>query len=116
MRNQEVAQRYARAIFQLARENKTEEKALQDLREIDKAVSGNEGLQRFFTVPVISAQERKAALDKLFEKNEVVLEVKNLLFKLVERGRFALLPGIVQGFQAEVDGSHGIVRGNVKSA
>jgi F-type H+-transporting ATPase subunit delta len=116
MKNLEAAGRYAKALFNLATEKDSIDSALNELREFNKAIEKDSDLHHFFNAPVVKAEEQKAALDAFFEKKTFSEEVRGLLLLLGEKRRFSLLPAISAAFQAVVDESRGVTRGQVKSA
>lgn len=116
MRSQEVAQRYARALFKFSQEEKAVEGVLNQVREVNSAIEGDESLKLFFTGPAVNKSEQVSALAKLFENKKISEPVKGLLSVLAQKRRLAYLPDIVTAFQTAVDESQGISRGTVVSA
>src|SRR6187399_2519706 len=116
MRVQEAAQRYAKALFSMAKENKSVEVALDELREINSAIQKDGELKYFFSVPTVKAEDQKKVFQKVFEQKKIREEVRNLLLLLVDKRRMGLLPQIASAFQSVVDNSQGVDRGVVKSA
>jgi F-type H+-transporting ATPase subunit delta len=116
MKQEQAAQRYAKALYSIATENKQSEAVLNEIREINAAIFKDGDTKLFFTGPVVKAEERKKVLQALFEKKKITEEVRGLLLLLAEKQRFALLPKIVADFQSEVDASQGVARGSVQSA
>jgi F-type H+-transporting ATPase subunit delta len=116
MKHEQAAQRYAKALYEIATENKQSESVLNQIREINSAIFKEEDTKLFFTGPVVKAEERKKVLQALFDKKKVAEEVRGLLMLLAEKQRFSLLPQIVHDFQSEVDASLGVARGGVESA
>jgi F-type H+-transporting ATPase subunit delta len=116
MRSQEIAQRYAKALFQLSSESSQVEAALNQLREFSSAVSKDSDTDSFFTGPTVSKEEQSKVLSEMFQKKTFTEDVKGLLTILVQKRRFNYLPDIVGEFQSVVDASKGIARGEVSSA
>lgn len=116
MIGQEASRRYAKALFLLATEKKQVEKALNQLRELTEAIDKSESLRDFFTGPTTKAADQKEVLAKLFEKNDLIEEVKGLLSVLTEKRRLNLLSEIVLAYQSVVDEANGVDRGVVRSA
>jgi len=116
MRTQEAAQRYAKAFYTLATEKNKLDTALNELREFSCAVRKDPGLKYFFSSPIITAEDQRAALDKFFEKKPLSEETRSLLHLLAEKRRMNLLSAIAAAFQSVVDESRGVARGQVVSA
>ncbi len=122
MKHSEAAKRYARALFDIATENKDVEPVLNQLREVNSALQKDETLRQFFSVPVVKAADQKKVLDALFSTKGLLggkkfsEETQSLLLLLVSKRRLYLLPEIVLAFQSAVDAANGVDRGSVKSA
>ena len=116
MKSQEASQRYAKALYRLATESKKLDETLNQLREFATAVEKDQQLSYFFTAPVVNADDQKEALRKFFEKKQFTEEMKSLLLLLAEKKRLGLLSDIALAFQAVVDESRGVARGQVVSA
>ena len=116
MRNQEISQRYARALFELSKENKNVEEVLNQLREINHAFEKDKELKSFFTGPTVGSKTQLEALNGVFATKKFNEVAKGFLTILAQKRRFEFLPDIVTSLQATVDDSHGIARGDVRSA
>jgi F-type H+-transporting ATPase subunit delta len=116
MRNQEISLRYARALFELAKENKKVEPVLNQLRAVNDSIKNNSEISDFFTGPTTPKETQQKILSELFKVKNLDEEVRGLLTILVEKRRFEFLTDIVTQFQTAVDDSQGIVRGDVRSA
>ena len=53
MTEQRVSSRYAKAVFEIAKEQGIEKKVLEDFQSISKAISGSREFQLFLENPVI---------------------------------------------------------------
>ena len=116
MRNTEAAQRYAKALFQLATEKDRVDDVLNELRAFASSVKKNEVLESFFVGPAVTSSIQKDALKKFFEAKPFSPEVQGLLLLLAEKRRFPLLEEIAESFQSVVDKARGMSRGSVSSA
>src|SRR5258708_7722096 len=116
MKNQEASQRYAKALYTLAVENKTVDEVLNQVREFNDAIEKDGELMAFFTGPTIKKEDQRSTLEQFFSKKPLSEEVRGLLFLLTEKRRLALLPEIALSFQAVVDNAQGVARGKVHSA
>jgi F-type H+-transporting ATPase subunit delta len=116
MRVQEASQRYARALYKIATENKQVETVLNQVREFNLSLQKDPDVESFFTGPSVSAENQKKVLTALFEKKSFSEEVQGLLLLMADKRRFSLLAGVVAAFEAAVDASRGVARGDVESA
>ncbi len=116
MRNQEVSQRYAKALYSEALEKGRVETVLNEIRNINEAISKEEDVKFFFCSPVVKAEEQVKVLQALFQKKTATEEVQGVMILLVKKRRMKFLPQIVSAYQAVVDNSQGVARGQVYSA
>jgi F-type H+-transporting ATPase subunit delta len=111
-----IGQRYAKAIFELALDNRTQEKVFSDLRELDRLFKADKEVHEFLVSPMISAEQRIKVLEAAITNKNVSREVMDLLLLLAKKGRFAVFTEVVHAFQSEIDASNGVSRGTVRSA
>ena len=108
------AKRYARAVFEIARENGEIEGWLDDLgvlvREVDNA-----DIAAYLDAPQVSI-ERKAELVRGAFGDAVGPLAVNLLLVLASRGNASLIRGVAEEYQQIVDADRGIERAEVVSA
>jgi F-type H+-transporting ATPase subunit delta len=116
MRSTEAASRYAKALYELARDAKRIDPVLNELREFATAMQKDKQLHGFLTGPLVSSQEHAKALETLFGKKQFSEETKGLLTLLARKRRFELLADIATSFQSIVDEALGVARGQVYSA
>lgn len=114
--NKLVSQRYAKALLELVDENKlSNDDVLNQLNDIAKSVENSEDLNRVMSSPVISANEKKNVLVKLFEKNNSKIVV-NFLQLLVDKNKFDILNSVVKEYSNEVNKLNNRLLINVTSA
>jgi F-type H+-transporting ATPase subunit delta len=95
---EEIAQVYARSLFEVAKENDELDEVHEQLGEFADALDGNRELQVFFFSPYFSSEEKKDGIDKVVEgANEHFL---NFLKLVAERHR---VPAIFR-IRREFDG------------
>jgi F-type H+-transporting ATPase subunit delta len=116
MKVSELANRYAKAVFELALENKNTANVLADFRALDEVVSKDHDIHNFFVNPLVSAEDRVTALEKAFAGKGLSKEAHDLLVLLAKKDRFAIFHQIVRAFENQADAVHNIVRGTVRSA
>ncbi len=114
--NKLVSQRYAKALLELVDENKlSNDEVLNQLNDISKSVENSEDLNRVMSSPVISANEKKNVLVKLFEKDNSKIVV-NFLQLLVDKNKFDILNSVVKEYANEVNKLNNRLLINVTSA
>jgi F-type H+-transporting ATPase subunit delta len=108
-----VARRYARAVLEIATEERDVERWSRDLQLIRGSLE-DPTLQAFFANPAVPADEKMRALDTSL--TSVQPKARNFVSVLIENGRVDAIGEIVDVFDAEVDRLRGIVHARVKTA
>lgn len=116
MRVSELASRYAKAIFELAMDNKNQEKVITELRELDQAFGKDADTRMFLESPLVKAADRIAVLEKTLANKGLSKEVYELVMVLARKDRMAIFGDIVHAFEAESDAANNVCRGVVRSA
>lgn len=116
MQVSELAKRYAKAIFEIAVENKTQEKVLAELRALATVFSKDPEISQFLMSPLVSTDDRKKMLKSALSNKGVSQEVHDLLLLLANNGRFELFHDVVLAFEGQIDSANNVVRGQVRSA
>jgi F-type H+-transporting ATPase subunit delta len=111
----EVARRYARAFYDLAKTASGADKAFAELRILREAISTDSGIKNFLLSPVVDADKKASAL-KLALHGKASDSVTNGLLLLAHKNRLNLFFDIVDAFEEISDLDHGVTRGTVKSA
>lgn len=89
---------YARALYQVAQEMNKEEQILSEAKEVAAIIKSEEGFRKFIDSPIISAQEKKDALGKIFNE-QISEELMNFLCVLIDKGRTRHFDKIVKTMQ-----------------
>lgn len=92
-----VAKRYAKALFEVAKEHKKITQVEEDLRTIVDAVQTNEDLRKLLSHPNIDTDFKTDIVKKLFNDkgSDILLSTLQLLF---ERGRETLLSHLLHDY------------------
>lgn len=93
---EEVADVYARALFEVAKEQGVLDEVHEQLRQVSDALRDNRDLAVFFFSPYFSTDEKKAALGSAIVGAEPAL--MNFLEALIERHRMPVLFRIASRF------------------
>jgi F-type H+-transporting ATPase subunit delta len=95
---EEIAEVYARALFEVAREHDVLDRIHDELGELTQALEDNRELRLFFNSPYFSSEEKKDGVAKVVTDADEHLV--RFLEMLAERHRMPVLPRI----QGEFDG------------
>ena len=115
MKSSTLAKRYAKALYSLATENKTQDRVLADLRSLHASFGADVSIQAFFESPLISGTQKAEAVKKSLAGQQSSAEVDQFLMLLAEKDRLAIFPDVVDAFQAEIDSANNVCRGVVRS-
>jgi F-type H+-transporting ATPase subunit delta len=110
-----IAQRYARVIFDCARETGVLEAARADLDELNRLVRGSRALQAYLQGGNLSAARQRRTLAALFEGRVDPLIYRFLCF-LERKRRLPVVAAICTEFRALCDRFDGIVRARLTTA
>ena len=113
--NKLVSERYAQALLELVSDNLSKEDILKELLDITESVKCSGDLNKVMTSPVISNDEKKNVISKLFENttNKVVL---NFLKLLIDKNRFSMLESITKEYKNKINRLNNLLSINVTSA
>lgn len=116
MKISELARRYAKAVFELAVDNRTQDKLIDELRLLQEAFNKDPEIREFLTNPMVPRADRVAALEKALEGKALSKEAIDLVLLLARKDRFGLFNEVVLAYEAEVDAANNVCRGTVRSA
>lgn len=111
-----VGKRYARAILELASEQKQVDRVGKELTELSAMWASSDELRELFSNPSFTAEARKGVLVDLTARAGVSPLVKNSVLYLSDRGRLAALPDVARAFNELSAQQAGTVRALVTSA
>ena len=92
--NRELAKKYAAALLALAKETGTLEEVEQELAQIGEIVQQNPELADFLRNLLISREAKKEVVERIFTQHLNPM-VMRFLGVVIDRGRIALLPDII---------------------
>lgn len=116
MKVSEVSKRYAKALLESAKQNKTQEKVYTELQTVIKAVFVDSTVKTFFANPLISTEQKVAAIEASLRGAGLSEEVYNTIILLGKNDRLAVLDEVALAYQELLDVENGVTRGVVKSA
>jgi len=111
-----VAQRYASALFELARERGALDAVAADLDRLEAMLAESGELGRLFSSPIVSRAEQRRAVLALAEQAGLGELVRNTLGVLAEHRRLAAVPAIARAFRAKLAELRGEVTAEIVAA
>jgi F-type H+-transporting ATPase subunit delta len=114
--SENIARRYARAIFELARESNSVAEVVRHLSDFATAYDASRELRELNTMPNLRPGDRRAVMVALGQRigaGEIATRGVSLL---AERQRLPLLPDLVRVLETMADEHLGTLRGSVVSA
>jgi len=115
MKQSGASVQYARAVLELANEQKQAEPIGQELSELGKIIESSKSLGSFLSDPGISASDRTELLNKVF-KGKVSPLIMNIMGVLNSKNRLGLLYSITEAYQELLDEQLGKVEVDVTVA
>ena len=111
---EEIAQVYARSLFEVAKEQDKLDEVREQLGQLADAVDQTRELQLFFFSPYFSTEEKKQGLDRAIEGADPI--VRNFLELLVEKHRMPALLRIRREFDRLWEHEHRLLPVTITSA
>lgn len=108
--------RYASAIFDLGKDSNALDALENDLGQMKSAVAGNADLAYLMESPAFSRDDQQKALAAVMDKMGVSDLTKRFVGLMIAKGRLAMLPGAIEGFQQRLADHRGEVVAEVTSA
>jgi len=111
-----IAKRYARAFFDIAREDRQYEKYYGELTLFSSIVKESKDLQELLLNPIFDQAEKRAVVDSLLAKISISAVTANFLKLLVDKRRIGILPDIESCYRKLMDDALKKIRVDVKTA
>lgn len=111
-----VAERYASALFDLARDESSIEKIEGELSGISGLIDSSADFKRLVESPVFSAEEQEKAIGAVAGKAGIAGLTGNFLRLVARNRRLFALPGMISAFRAMAAKYRGEVTAEVTSA
>jgi F-type H+-transporting ATPase subunit delta len=116
VKSQHAARSYARALFELAKEQHQANVIGHELGGVRDVVAADVELQQFLARPGVSAAAKRAVADEIAQRLNVSKLVRDFVALVADHGRGDQLPDIADAFRDLVDADAGRVRARVRSA
>lgn len=111
-----VAQRYARALVDIALKQEQAEQVRKGLAAFAELVAGSAALRNALASPAVSREKKQAILGKLAAQLGVGKTVSNFLMVLADNRRTHLLPLIREAYDQQMNVKLGVAQAQVTSA
>ncbi len=115
LHNSKIANRYAKALFEISAAAEADAVVLESLQNFAKIVADCPDLMKFLTNPVIPSDEKLTLLTEQFKGN-VPEHVWGLLRLLLHNERFGTLLAVIEQFEALYNKRHFIANAEVTAA
>lgn len=112
----EVSERYARALFDLADEAGSIDQVRGDLKSLKAMLAESEDLRRAVNSPMFSAEDKGRALVAIAAKAKFDMLTARFLGLLTQNGRASALPGVIAAYEKLWAEKTGVVGAEVVSA
>ncbi|MGM9994526.1 MAG: ATP synthase F1 subunit delta [Candidatus Avigastranaerophilus sp.] len=110
-----TAKRYSNAIFKLALESGLLDKIYNDLIFIQQTISSNPQLKMFLLNPVISKEDKKDVISKIFSVHTDKIAY-DFLYLLADNGRIDILNEVLNQFTKKYNEENNIIKPQIISA
>lgn len=113
--NKIVAQRYANALMEFSGEKLSKEDIFSQIKDVQTSLNNSDDLQKVMSSPIVSNDEKKGVINKIFGKNinEIILNFLNLL---IDKNRFNIFNSIVKEYKNELNRQNGLLEIKIVSA
>ncbi|MBI4211818.1 MAG: ATP synthase F1 subunit delta [Deltaproteobacteria bacterium] len=98
MKYQILAERYAKALFSLAKDENAIEVYGHDLEHLGQVIADTPYFLRAFADQAIAKEKRQKAFAEMQEQLGLQAHVHQFMILLIEKGRVLLLPSAIQAF------------------
>ena len=99
MASHAIAIRYARALFEVGVAEADPKEVGRDLNEFSRLLGTHETLGKVLLNPAVSTLRKRAIVSQITERaGKITPAVARLLVLLAERGRFGILPQVVEAY------------------
>jgi len=102
-----IAQRYAKALFALAKTGPIQEEWEGQLKQLAGLLETEEGLRKMLLHPAVEVSKKQEVLNQLTAQLDAAEPVKRILSLLVQRNRLQAFPVMVEAFSQLVDRAQG---------
>ncbi len=116
MSNSAISIRYAKALLNIASEEKQVERYAEELAAISEVLKQEDLLRLLLDSPTFPLKKKTAIMHDIADLLELSRGMCNFLDLLLEKGRIVYLPQIDLNYRKFADERSGVVRAKIKSA
>ena len=113
--NNGLTQRYVKALMDLSGKEISKDDILAQITDVQTSLIGSDDLQKVISSPIVSDEEKKHILDKIFG-NSLNKTVLNFLKLLIDKNRFDIFSSIVREYKTEINKQKGVLTIKITSA
>jgi F-type H+-transporting ATPase subunit delta len=111
-----VAKRYARALYDLGKEEGLQDKFLEDMEAIVSILEESDEFRAIMESPLYDILLKRRIMGELIKQIKLTKYMENFLGILLDKDRFVYLKSILDSYRQTVDEASGRVRATVTSA
>ncbi len=111
-----IAARYATAIFELAKEDKSLDAVEKDVDALDAAMADSEDFRNLISSPVYSRGDQQAAITAIATKMGLSGNLTNLMGLMASKRRLFVLPQLIRALRDMIADAKGEVSADVVAA
>jgi F-type H+-transporting ATPase subunit delta len=111
-----VAERYASALFDLARDESAIDRTEAELQALSAMIDASKDLARLIRSPAFSADEQSRAIGAIADRAGITGLTGNFLRLVARNRRLFALPGMIEAFRAMAAAERGEITAEVTSA
>ena len=111
-----IAERYVKALFDVAQSGQALDAVEKDLTALGKALEESADFRHFLTNPLLSHTSRAEAMLEILEKMRINQLSRQFIGMLISQKRLGLLPDIIELFCEWASSARGELRGELVAA
>ncbi|WP_116599303.1 F0F1 ATP synthase subunit delta [Primorskyibacter marinus] len=111
-----IAERYATAVFEIAKENNGLAQLESNLDELHGALKESADLRALITSPIYGRDEQRQAIDAIAKKAGLMQALQNALSLMASKRRLFVVPAMIDQLRAMIAVENGEVTADVVSA
>ncbi|MBV7380701.1 F0F1 ATP synthase subunit delta [Maritimibacter sp. DP4N28-5] len=111
-----IAQRYATAVFELAKDSKKIDAVEQDLDQLETALADSDDFSGLISSPIYSRDEQAAAITSIADKMNLSDAFKGALGVMAQKRRLFILPQMIGQLRAMISEDKGEIVAEVTAA
>jgi F-type H+-transporting ATPase subunit delta len=111
-----IAERYVKALFDVAKSAGALDTVEKDMRALDQALSESADFRHFLTNPLLSREAQMAALKAILAKMKAQEVTRQFMHMLAAQKRLGVLPEIIAGFDRKLAAERDEMQGELISA